>query len=441
MFRRKSSLFLLLLFTGILLFSAACGTSTNANNGTSSAPASNPSDVSPPTGNNSPGNSAPGNLTTTTACPASDHGRPAVMPALQLGKDRTIVFSKNIPLDTNNPSFTLQRYDVETGKTATILSQDGVNIYNIQLSGDGQWILFSAQTSSSSRMQLVRIDGKYLQTLYCAPQGQQIDPRNGAEGGYSHGVQWSPDQKQVIFTQGKTATLAPSPLLYLLNVASGKVQIALATTSDTMYIEPQTWVDNTRVYVTGSSISLPHPPATLLLLDTSKGAQQKADDLQIVLGVEDTLWDADSTYDASKLFVVRFDPTPGRAGPGTFCEISSMPAIGQSGKTIFHSDKLVVSSLRVLGYGSSSLLLSVNQSGSPADQNNGIWKIQTDGTGLTRLTTNPGPFNLFSQYPWANVARDGSLYMVNTFFGSVNGGSVTHYTSEDGALPVGWTTF
>lgn len=307
--------------------------------------------------------------------------------------------------------------------------------------GDGQWILFTAQTSGTSHMQLVRVDGKYLQTLYCAPQGQQIDPRNGAEGGYSHGVQWSPDQKQVIFTQGKSATLSPSPSLYLLNITSGKIQVALATTSDGMYIEPQTWVDNTRVDVTGSGISLPHPPATLLLLDTSKGPQQKIDDLQIVLGLK--IPSGMRIASMTPASFLSFASIPHRAAPDQAPSARSVPYLSseQNGKTLFQSDKLVVSSLRVLGYGSNSLLLSVNQSGSPADHNNGIWKIQTDGTGLTRLTTNPGPFNLFSQYLWANVARDGSLYMVNTFFGSVNGGSVTHYTSEDGALPVGWTTF
>src|SRR4051794_39728581 len=164
MFRRKHSLFLLLLFTGILLFSAACGNSAKANNNPSSTSAPNQAGISSATGNG-PGNSAPTSLATTTACPASVSGRAAVMPSLQLGKHHAIVFFKNIPLDTNKPSFTLQYYDVETGKTTTILSQDGVNIYNVQLSGDGQWILFIAQSSSASQMQLIRVDSKYLQTL------------------------------------------------------------------------------------------------------------------------------------------------------------------------------------------------------------------------------------------------------------------------------------
>jgi len=363
------------------------------------------------------------------------------MPALHLGTHRSIVFFSNVPSYTNHPSLVLKRYDVETGATTTLLSQDGQNMYNPQLSGDGQWILFIAQTSSVSKMQLIRADGNYLQTLYCAPEGQQIDPRNGAEGGYSNGVQWSPDQKQVIFTQGKQANLVPSPALYLLNIQSGNVQVELTPAANEAYFQPQTWVDNTRVYVTSSGISLPHPPAALFILDTSKGAHQQTNDLQLVLGVSDTLWNFDSTYDASKLLVVRFDPAAGRAGPGTFCEISSMSTTGENGKLIFNSDKIVFSDLRVLGYGSTSLLLSVNQAGSPGDQYNGIWKIKSDGTGLTRLTNQPGPFNSFGQYPWSNVARDGSLYLIGTFFGSINGGAITHYTSDESALPVGWTTF
>jgi Tol biopolymer transport system component len=352
------------------------------------------------------------------------------MPTLHPGSQRNVVFFSNIPVYTGHPSLALRRYNVETQTTTTILSLKGTNIATAQISDDGQWVLFIMQSSSSSAIELIRIDGKYLQTLYCAPQGQQIDPTS------STGMQWSPNQKLILFTQGANANV-PLPI-YLLNVINGNVQVEVKTTGQS-FIQPHTWVDNTRIYVT-SGPDVSSPPATMLMLDTSKGANQLASDLQVVLGVSDTLWDFDSNYDASKLFVVHYDPTVGRAGPGTFCQITSMSISGTNGKLIFTSNKLVVSGLRALGYGSSDLLLRVNQPGAPADQYNGIWRIHTDGSGLTRLTNLGGSFNQFTQYPWSNVSRDGSLYLVTNFFGPLSGGPITHYTSDGNTIPVGWTT-
>jgi hypothetical protein len=416
----------LLCSTSVLLLSAACGTPAQANQ-PSSTPTVNQQSTSP-AGQSTPGSTS-SSLTVSTSCPAAGSGRAAVMPALRLGNHNTIVFFDNNP--AGNPSMALKRYDAETGKTTTILSENRENIQTAQLSGDGQWVLFIAQSANNtSEIQLVRIDGQYLQTLYCAPSGQQVDPTN------STGMQWSPDQKEIIFTQGANDN-SPLPL-YLLTVATGKVQLELAADPN-FYIQPRTWVDDTRVDVTTSSPGNLDIPATMDILDISKGPNQQASNLQVVLGVSDTPWDFDSTYDASKLFVVRYDPTVGRAGPGTFCQISSESIEGTNGSLIFNSSTLVVSSLRVAGYGSSSLLLDVNARGAPSDQYNGIWRLNANGTGLKRLTNLPGPFNQFTQYPWSNVSRDGSLYLDDNVFGSLNGGSTTQYTNE-GSFTIGWTT-
>jgi eukaryotic-like serine/threonine-protein kinase len=87
--------------------------------------------------------------------------------------------------------------------------------------------------------------------------------------------------------------------------------------------------------------------------------------------------------------------------------------------------------------------------------------IHTDGTGLTRLTTDSkdqvSNLNPDSQYPWSNVSRDGNLYAmeqqslqpsghpgtVTLFFGSLHGGTRTRFASmSDGTQLsiVGWTT-
>jgi hypothetical protein len=91
---------------------------------------------------------------------------------------------------------------------------------------------------------------------------------------------------------------------------------------------------------------------------------------------------------------------------------------------------------------------------------NGLWKVNTDGTGLTRLTSDgagvsggPSNFCPFTQDPWSNVSRDGTLFALqhnsangktqSLLFGSLNGGTPTTFASiSDGTQLsiVGWTT-
>jgi hypothetical protein len=50
---------------------------------------------------------------------------------------------------------------------------------------------------------------------------------------------------------------------------------------------------------------------------------------------------------------------------------------------------------------------------SSAASMNGLWKVNADGTGLTRLAAaagKQGQFAVFSHAAWANVSRDASLY-------------------------------
>jgi hypothetical protein len=64
------------------------------------------------------------------------------------------------------------------------------------------------------------------------------------------------------------------------------------------------------------------------------------------------------------------------------------------------------------------LLLTINnipfQSSNVDQSHNGLWAIKTDGTALTRLTTDDSnsatQLNTSSQFPWSNVSRDGATY-------------------------------
>jgi hypothetical protein len=88
---------------------------------------------------------------------------------------------------------------------------------------------------------------------------------------------------------------------------------------------------------------------------------------------------------------------------------------------------------------------------------NGLWIVHSDGTGLTRLTTEASGASTilcqFSQQPWSNVSRDGSMYAFETStagnpttytlsYGSLNGGKPQSFVSSaaDKLAVVGWTT-
>ncbi len=342
------------------------------------------------------------------------------MPSLQLGTRANIVYFKNQSNPDGTPAAVFYRYDVQTASATMIAVEKQVIVLDAQLSRDGQWILFTAQLGHQTMFQLVRIDGKQLQTLYCAAPGTRIITQ-GLRGTTSP-TQWSPDAKHLVFLQG--ASMASSQVL-LLTLASGSLQTLLA---GPVQYQPRTWMDNARIYVSSGPVA----PTAMFILDTRNVAKG----LQLVVGVGDTLWDFDSTYDATMLFITRYDDSL-RAAPGIFCTIEAQPAAEPVGKLIFNSKTMLVVSVRVIGYGSSALLLSVaNSTGDTS--HNGLWKINVDGSGLTRLTSTTGSLNQFTQYPWSNFSRDSKLYTVSNSYGSLSGGKLTQFATSDAVL-IGWT--
>jgi hypothetical protein len=300
------------------------------------------------------------------------------------------------------------------------------------------------------------MDGQGLQTLFCAPF---LSIR---------GVQWSPDEKVVVFS----ILAIPGGLsVYLLNLASGAVQRELSSTDASYAYQARTWPDNTRVYVVGVPVNTPSPEESLYLLDTGKGPEQHQQDLQQVLQLTQPsyCWDFDSDYETTRLVTssctVSFPPGSTdrgiQQGPSS---ITVESITGGSVHTTFTTPTLAITQVRLLGYKSSKLLLLMENQNFGASvsvdtSQNGLWKMNTDGSGLTRLTTeragDESNFNQFTQYPWSNVSVDGSLYalqvtdiqsknpITNLVFGSLDGGSTTTFAFANvnaGTVEVaGWT--
>lgn len=418
---QRTSLVSALLLSGLLILLSACsspfsGTSSNAQGNTSKG------DGKPATSQTASATSQP---TPQTSCPAAGTSRAAIMPAMSLGKDQSIVYIANA---VGGTSASLKRVDVQTKVITTILSQPTKTIESAQISSDGQWILFSELlNTNAATIQLVRMDGQYFQTLYCTQTDQQYPAIN---------MQWSPDQKMIIFDQTSQSNQQGS--LYLLQLANGNIQMEMSFSAQDQTISLATWVDNTRVYVT-SGFVMGGGIIDLYLLDTGKGYNQHFSDLQLIKS-DPQGFGFDNSYDGSKLFILSDDSSS--SGVNTI-KIEAMALNGSNGHTVFSGfqNKGLLFPILTVGYSSESVVFILDGgNGTTGTENNGLWKINVDGTGLTNVAKDEaGPWNKYNRYPWSNFSRDGLFYSTDGFYGSFSRGPLGQYTNDLNEL-VGWTS-
>ncbi len=399
----------------------------------------------------SAGTSNAGNITvpmppTQTACPPAGTARAAVIRPLVRGRDATIVYRKGSQAES------LVRYDVVTHQKTTILSLNvGGQYSQAQISSDGQWLLFVAPQRNGQgfedAIQMVRLDGQGLQTLYCASPSAGPSIMN---------MQWDLDDKTVIFSQGSVQGGPDSYTLQLMDISKGIVQQELVTPANAMAFFATTWLDQTHVYLMNETSN--GYPWALFLLDTSRGSQQSVNDLTEIRGPAPagTSWSFDTTIDGSKIYAAQCQiPQQGTIeGPST---ISVEPATGGQSTTIYSDQTLAIITVRIM---TRSLLAYVvdNEGSSAGTAENGLWMMNLDGTGWTRLTTSlHTELNADTQYTWSNFSRDGSMYAVQFNDGQQHGllfGSLTDRTQQPTILEaeandlvpgtsyfmVGWTT-
>jgi hypothetical protein len=400
---------------------------------------------------------------TSTSCPPDGTARAAVMKPIKLGPHQNVVYVYNeIPLNTSTAFPHLRRYDVVTGQKTELPVTEGLSIEHAQVSADGQWVLFVTMLDPrvdrvhAAKLQLIRMDGRELQTLYCFPSANPSQ----ISGFLPINVQWSTDQKSILLdvdTNNTTSTIT------LLDVATGKLRTELNITDNTMSYgyELLKWLDTTRAYVAKVGRTNPAPPATLYLLDTAKNRDIHGGDLKQVLtyAVRFHLVSLDNSLDAKQLFesdcllaANPFDST-----------ISVGPATGGTRHTIYHqAGTTCITSLRVVS--PSRLFMLVRYT---PDQDktvfNQVWTLKPDGSGRVVLVSQNAKvgdgledwsLSPYTQYPWSNVSRDGTLYsfkaqafMGNTThqtlrIGSLNGGApkVFAFTDRGSVAIVGWTT-
>jgi hypothetical protein len=341
------------------------------------------------------------------------------MPGITLGNQQEIVSYRN-----DDDSTTIHEFDVQSKTSSLIASVDGETIHSAQISQDGQWVLIVAQMNSAWALQLVRVDGRDLQTLYCSSAIQNLS------------AQWSPNQRQIIFSQ----ISAHETQLFLLNPISGSLQVEYTDAGGDL--EPITWLDNTRVYIGLVTSGLLYKPANLYVLDISKGANQQQSDLKMVLGVGDNQWSFDCSLDGKTAYAT-ISQEPPRAD-ALKSIISAQPALAiDFTHPIFVSHTIYITAVRVIN--ATTLMILAEDPDHPQSSANGLYTIQTNGSGFKQLTSSLAEpswaFNAFSQYTWSNFSRNGAYYVDGLSYGSFNGGLLAPYGSQlGGDTLVGWTT-
>ena len=386
-------------------------------------------------------NPSPGPATGTPT-PLLDTPLPVTMPPITTGTHANVVFFTN-----NNPNRTgltglLERYDTVTRQSATIISMPGVKIEEAQLSRDGQWILLIAYVTDHDELRLVRIDGQHLQTLLAAP------PYAGLNS-----AQWSPNQQYIVFDQQPPES-GPT-ITYLLDIQHAQLHPLLTSGSqpNAPAYTPRKWLNDTQVALVSSQ----GPNSTaqnIYILDISKTASQPRQVFSGSLQCKDF----DTSGDGTQLFISSCtlkDSQQGETGSST---ITVQPVNGGTSRIIFHSSTLIVEQIRFL-QPYTLLLLTGNE----------LWTINTDGSGLRRISGVNSPtyqpnflsFASYSQSSWSNVSRDGALFALQAIQAGVDThtSSLVYGTFSDGVLHtfasvfvsvvfpasdfylVGWTTF
>jgi hypothetical protein len=289
------------------------------------------------------------------------------------------------------------------------------------------------------QIRMVRVDGQGLQTLVCS-----------VPGGVIYSAQWSFDQKLVVFDMNNTGIGGPTT--YLMDITKGSLQAEVLPDKALGFL-PRTWLDNSHVYMIGIVPNADAPPQNIYLLDLQKGPNQHSSDLLKVVTVSQRCVDFDSSYDSTQLLMSTCAIAGGGLGsPSGPSTITIQPATGGTQQNVYTNATLAVTTVRVVT--KTTLLLLIENYNGDSSQN-GLWKLNTDGTGFTRLSIDTHTSQSlcpYSQYSWSNVSPDGSMYALQSYvaqtntysmyYGSMGGGTPNQFADiSDGTqlYLVGWT--
>jgi len=260
------------------------------------------------------------------------------MAPLALGRQNTFVYIEG-KQQQQPTTYTLKRYTVSTRTTTAILSVPDTQFFGANISADGRWVLLNPFISGQRAIQLVRMDGQGLQTLYCS--------------GDMGWIQWSPDNKYVAFVDVPTDFDKSKWTFKLLTVATGAIQTKPHDSTHVLEF-PQAWLDNTHLYVV-SGLLPGEGSWKLSLLDLTTGTSKQ------ILNLPDHCIDATHSIDGTQLFtshahqcLADWGASGSSSGPSS---IQVQSAMGGPAKTIYSTPTDAIKAMRVAT--NTSLLLLI----------------------------------------------------------------------------------
>ena len=303
------------------------------------------------------------------------------------------------------PSATsLIRYDLATGKQTTLVAPaNNAGISDVSLSPDKPWLLFStymhSQNQSSTKLQLIRTDGGMLQTLY-----------ESCSGFFAPGLAWSPNEQLVAFAN-------PNAGINVLNLTTGQMQTFLSNTAPFSFL-PSSWINNQQLLVKQSNNTTKYD---IYLLDTSKGVNQQVSNLTPVASIPMFCGNIALSDDGSQLFSSSCTQFNGNCqgaqvqGPSS---VSVQSPVEHKSTIIYSSPNRAITAIHPVS--ASSLLIYIENTTGDLSQD-GLWKINTNGSGLTRLTTTNALPCQYGQaaYPFTQITSDSQSYALLHFDGGV----------------------
>jgi serine/threonine protein kinase len=378
-----------------------------------------------------------------SGCPATDQARSAVLipqAAATQNQDQTLVYVQQIRVPSGSAE-ALIRYDADTEQASTLKILANVNISSAQISPDGEWIVFVASSARQSRLQLLRVDGRLLQTLYCAPTSNPTDPSIQA-------IHWSPytysDSERLLFT------IAHNTQIEQLSLGDGTLHQELRISADDQIVG---WHDAQHIYLRKASAGSDLYQAAL-----SNGKTASKSSLQVVVPAGGASCDAYAIGPQAVTYISHCGGKPANCQEcgNNLSGASSISILG-SKQPFFSNQTMALAQI----CSTQNTLLALSIAAHPtASVPNGLWSIDTQKMSpqpklLAQIDVNQyqPSFNASSQASWSNVSRNNRFYSITLqpvkktgstmlALGSLTGGkpkTIASQPSGSNLSLVGWT--
>ncbi|GCF10450.1 TolB family protein [Dictyobacter arantiisoli] len=387
-----------------------------------------------------------------------------VMPVMHTtGKQQTIVYRTANNVD-GTQAFRI--YNTVTKRTTTLPlpAKLAISGAEARLSPDGQWLLFQSNQDGHTSIQILRLDGKDLQAIYCS--NDQID-----------NVSLSPDQTALVFNLiHNNQTGRVTTKLMLLNMRTGLVQTEAVNPTPGYSYVPREWLNNHSLYITetaidavpGTAFPIQYPTPLYILKDIKKDVKAQANNLQQLLSMAQIQTKTSGCFDIDTLghltitsaySINNYAQYAKMEGPSTL----TLHMLNGKEKTIYTDNTRAILNVRFVT--PTTLLFTTQNMIWPLVQSIAVdqikvFTINIDGTHLHQIAAfAPGSATFLlsaATNSWDTISRDGSQYAipVNRFsngieqymYGSVKTGTLKAFAtwninSSDSLYGlVGWTT-